>query len=702
MKISLITIQEMIEEVRQNFGRKADKFLQQKFSTFAVFASSIISAKSFAVVGCGLVVMISMIIASMRDIGHDSALYIEIARKLLSGGKYYYDFYEINLPLSFLFTTIPVYIADLFGLSPIIFLEIFADLVGICTLYFSAKILARSDLVKDRAVFNLIILGFAVGFFLRVFTLCFNEFGTKSTYFLAFAFPYISYILVAADRLKKSDEIWRGILAGLLFCLKPNYGILAIVFEAWSFLNKFAQAEESKLKRAFLSLFCLRNYVTCLVILAYFLLLFLHFPDFLNFMLLFCENYFSWRALNIFMIFKEDLMPLSLFVILSAALLQKREVLQKLYVALFAVMLIVMSEFIGGYDQRFVIYSVFMPILFLSLLFVFTEGLIKLRRDWLMLLMIILIPQFDESIFTKMVLNLYIFWWVIAIILMLKWRGILAKNFTTRLPGVLNILRCFFIPKNLLWWLVFAALVVVTMYLAVIKEAVAVIFSALIFVLLSVFYSKIYAKFVTQKYFSPLSAALIFIVLSYVLHLHLSAIFRGNEFTSPNQINDKMMAIVNSNLAADENFISVAAMIPRSYPMRNYTNKINPLPNAQFPSLFLKIENKQAMTPDQSYIFSNLKQQISDPKNKLIFIENKITQPPYFCTVEFLEYYLHDAEFREIFLKNYRFLDHVMHIKSSEKNVEFFAGKEIKKKDGKSSPDYDERVIHDFEVYVRK
>lgn len=230
-KFDSLEIQNNIEEKRLILGKKLEWFLLKKLAVFGQFLSHIFTAKHSTFFGCLTIVAISIIAQSTRDIGHDSSVYLDVIQKMLNGGKYYYDFFENNLPLSFLFTAIPYSLAKFFHGNSIIFLEIFINLVGITSIYSSVKILKRSETYNSQPIFNLIIFGFATGFFLRVFTLQYNEFATKSTYFIAFAIPYISYHCLESSALKNRDQIISGTLAALLFCLKPNYGILVIAFE---------------------------------------------------------------------------------------------------------------------------------------------------------------------------------------------------------------------------------------------------------------------------------------------------------------------------------------------------------------------------------------------------------------------------------------------------------------------------------------
>ena len=87
---------------------------------------------------------------------------------------------------------------------------------------------------------------------------------------------------------------------------------------------------------------------------------------------------------------------------------------------------------------------------------------------------------------------------------------------------------------------------------------------------------------------------------------------------------------------------------------------------------------------------------MNDKNNKLLFIEIKNDLDVGLCQVSFLEYYMHDKEFRDIFRKNYRFLNRIIDARRDENAVEFYSnGTNLK-------PEIDNKIKRDVEVYVRK
>ena len=678
MPFDTLEIQKNVEERRLILGQRLEQFLLQKLLLVVDFFGRVFGGRSCAFFGCLIVVLISILVRSTRDIGHDSAVYLEIAQKILNGGKYYQDFFENNLPLSFLFTVIPVSLANFFGASPIIFSEVFVNLIGISALYFSAKILSRSDISKDRTVFNLIILSFAVGFFLRVLTLQYNEFLTKSTYFLAFAFPYISYQFFQESELKKSDQIYSGLLAAALFCLKPHYGILVIIFE----LAKLCK--NKSLKPAFRS----TNYITILALVCYLLLLFTCFPDYLKAIPHFSSVYYKSQYFKILLMLKDDLFPISMLMILCFSSVRKSHFLLPFFLATLAAALIIILEVMGGEDQRFVLYSISLPFLILLIFTIIKNRQIDWKKDWFFALLILLAPQFDRNFFVTTAFNFCAFWWIFALALSVQWRRTgIGSQFN-------NFLSIVFFQRNLVSWFCFLALAALSISLsfhpATNKFAWPV--AVVIFIVMVGFYQNLHQKFFATEKFSRLSACIIFTVLSYFISLHLAAIFSTHPNKSPNYVNDQMIKIVKNYVADDEDLTIISSAIFGTYPVINYLKKENNLPSSQLLPLYSKIDDLNPISEAENYLFSRLKGQLENPKNKLVFVEIKTNIFDGQCRIGILEHY-----FKKDFLQNYVFLNRIIKVNPSEKKVEFFNDGQNFSASGSS--DFIER---DVEVYIRK
>lgn len=695
MKFDQLEIQKNIEEKRLILGKKLEEFLLKILLRVIHFFSQIFSSKFCALCGCLFIIAISILAQSSRDIGHDSAALLEITKKFLNGGKYHQDFFENNLPLFLYLNTLPHFLAKIFDLNLIICSQIISNLVGILTLYFSAKILAKSEIYKDRTIFNLIILSFACGFFWRVFTLQFNEFGTKSTYLLAFAFPYISYHLVAENNLKKFDQAAIGILAALLFCLKPNYGILVVVFEVAKLFKK----------KSIISGFCLRNYITLFTLISYLVLIKTRVSDYLEAWQLFASLYYSEGNFLLMLILKSDIFAVFLLTFLCRSLIKKYEFLQPFFLASLSISLIIISEFIAGFDQRFAFYSICLPLVFLLTFLLIKNHFINWKRDWFFLASILIIFQFDGRNSFSLLINLCAFWWVFVLFKNKKWQEFLQEKKLAKLSAKLSFLKEIFVPRNFISWLFFLSVFFAILVLSFFKETVnlAWIFSAVIFVLLLFFNQKISA----DKKFLTLNAVSVFAVLSYFLNLHLTAIFNffdseASIYKSPNYLNEQLIKNIKNYSNKEGEVTIISNTIPMTgYPVINYLKKENPLPFVNLGYLYSEIEktgeNLKLVSDEKKYLFYRLKQQIISKKNHLIFVEKNDLGTGKECSIGFLEYYFRDEEFRKSFAKNYVFLNQIVEVKNDNKKAEFFDKKNILQ-----STELAKIITNKIEIYSKK
>lgn len=661
MSLDLLEIQKNIEEKRLIWGRQLECFLFSKIkSSVASFAQ--VSRRFFAQPGstfavCALIFLASIFIRSTRDIGQDSATYILIAQKILQGEKYYYNFFENSFPFAFYLTAIPVYLAKIFSISPIIALEIFVNLIGILAIYFSAIILRGFDYVGlkgnglQRNIYpyeqiQLLIICFCIGYFLRFYTLQFNEYGTKSSYFLALAFPYIAYQIISSN--SRLSQLIMGILAGLMICIKPHYAMLPAVFE----LSKL------RLKNSSSQNFYLRNFTTIFLFSSYLLLMLKFTPEYFEFFPQFLALYFYSEYFQYFNAIKKDIFPLLLLGAVAIPYLVKHKIFQPLFYTTIAAALIIIFELVGGYDQRVIFYSLSFALIAAIVFFLLQEKKINWRKDAILILILLLLPQFDAQSFFALALNLCYLWWLILF-------------FDKKAD------RCLFI---------FAFITIALMFFDKQGE-ISWLFAALIF--LALFKSKV--SFLAKKneptlYLPRSSIILISLVISYFISLFSAAIFNQQNLyaanlKSPNYINERKAFFITKYATKNDDEITfISDAISGSYPISTYFNKTNSLLATQFIMLYRniyedsKVQNKNDIFYGSSdekralrHLFQGLKRQVANPKNQLIFIERKNYWGDE-CRVGFLEYYFQDEEFKKEFVRNYIFIDEII-VTAKDKTV---------------------------------
>ncbi len=681
MQFDILEIQKNIEEKRLIWGQKLEKFLiatlHSSIKSFNHILRSFFaqSYSTFAV--CALVVLASIFIRSTRDIGQDSAVYIVIVQKILHGGKYYYDFFENNFPLAFYLTIIPVMVADFFSISPIIALEIFVNLVGVLAIYFSALILQRSSDIYSRGQIQLIIICFAIGYFLRIYTLQFNEYGTKSSYLLALAFPYIAY-QISRDNSRKTQLI-SGVLAGLMICLKPHYTFIPIVFE----ISKLRFKEKNFLLR----LFCLRNFTALFLVLGYLALMLKFTPEYFAFLSQFSVLYFSAENIDYFNTIQKNIYPLLLLSVVALPYVSKHKILRPFFCTTIAAALIVIFELINTYDQCSVFFSLSFALIGFIVFFLLQEKKINWRKDSPLILILLVLPQFDVQSFFALIFNLCYFWWIILFFDKKADRCLFVFSF-------IAIILIIFDKSGQVSWL----------------------FSALMFLILF----KPSISFLAKKngpvlYLSKPAIIAISLVLSYFISLFFAAIFNQQNLyaanlKSPNYTNESKAFFITKYAAKnDDEVVTISDTIKGSYPTLNYFNKTNSVPSWHLMPFYKNIYednnvkeeifHKKSANANKAlaHAFQALKAQISKPNNKLIFIERKTDQDSW-CHIQFLEYYFQDEEFKKIFTKNYIFIDTIIAKKKERAIIDDpFTGKA-----GKNILGEKEDVTNIFEVYLRK
>ncbi len=525
----MLELQQNIEEKRLILGKKFENFLLKNLRKVGAFLCKKLSKKSCAFFASLTVILISIVIRSTRDIGYNSGFLL--------------DFLSIN---------------------QILLADFFVNLIGILSIYFSFLILKKSEIAKNKFALNLLIISFSVGFFLRSFTLQFNDFITFYSAILAISFPVIA------------------------FCFKD------------------------------------------------------------------LSHDFQLKNKEVFYVFAS---------------------LVALFLACYSG-----SDFYGNSS---LFYSLLLPIIVTLFYRLNSKKYINWKRDFVILIFILTAPQFDSRIFDKIVFNLGAFWWVMVLIF--------VRNFRHR-PVFKKPILSFLIPRNLLSWLYFCGVTALTIFLLSKKntQEFAWFFSTAILVTLIIFYQKIHEETSGKREFSTFSASAIFLVFSYVINLHLAAIFNfdyAKKYKSPNQISEQIAAISKPYKKGEISIISDEKN--DVYPAANYIEKINS-------SSFLPIQNLYKNSANYQESLNILRQKIGNEKNKVMILKQAMEGDRQ-CLVGFLEKNFYDPGFKKTFLQNYVFLTKIVEKEEREKSVKFFLeGEEY------TLPDPGSLITREFEVYVRK
>jgi hypothetical protein len=729
MQFDSLELQKNIEEKRLIYGYRFGDFLIKKMLKFWQSLRDIGAGKYFAFYGCLAIFLVSILVRSARDIGHDTGAYLEMGKKILAGGKYYHDFFEGNFPFALYLSVIPHILSRVFSIHLVIAAEIFYNFIGLVAIISSALILKKSTLANRKSFYNLILFAFSAGYFLRIFSLQFNEFGTKASYLLLFAYPYIAYQFPRKNAITAIDKIISGALAGLIFCVKPHYFLLVVAFEIAKIFNK----------KSIKSLISVANFIAAIIIMGY-----------LFWMLKYCPEYFEHLAavksiynvyqipklwlVSIFLIFVYNILPTLFLVILTFDLIRADQDIRILFTSFIGASLIALAESLNAYDQLTSFYSLSLPLVSVVIYSLLAKNKINFCQNWFLIFSIIIISQFDVANFSELSTQLVVLWWVVFLLVAFGWRKFFKNNLLELHSKKLNKIKNIILLNNVYLKIALVILVVITVVLSTSIEYCKINYLLCVLILLLVMLAseKLYQNFITKNYYSKAAIIIITMVFSGYLSLIMASIFNhqnlyGYYFKSPNYGNSEIIKTINQYAKDNKNQpIIIAYGIYGMYPILSYSNKKNPLPSHYLSPLENNIRDSIkyhfnqkndykilkegiffAISEDEikvrQYLFTRLKMAMKVKDNNLLIIYKKHYDGYDNCRISFLEYYLQDKEFRKIFFKNYHFLNRMIYGKSNDykNNVAFTKKDEMKDRNSEIMAKDSSRIIVDAEIYAK-
>lgn len=700
----ILNIQEAIEHKRQVFGKKLEDFLLLKSKELVKKADNFISSKSFCFWSIPLIFLLSIFIRSNLDIGGDSAFYIDLSAKIAKGGTYYSDFFESNFPLSFFFHLIPYYASQISGIDQIITTDIFINIICLLSLYFSRSILKKTDLTHVHQ--NLILTSFALGLFLRAFGIESNEFFTKTTFFLTLAYPYIALSFDKEKALGNQELIIRGVLAGLLPCLKPHYLILPLIIE----IHRFWKNKSFKF---FIKLDIL---AMILVGLGYLVFMVKYMPEFFIYMIpmwssiypaysspgMFISNFMHLLSLEIlffggmflFFLYKK---PSSSDIILSLTFL--------------AGCIIILLENFGTIDQLATFYGLITPIIIKIFYDLLKHKKFNFGQNKLVFGFLLFWLCLDAQGIQDM-RAISVFCWIIIPITALSLHTKLKEDFSIdeikkkiSKHNIITICLGFSLS-------IYFLIKIINEY-----ERYLIVLSNITFLWFLFSYEKIYKKFY-KKFSSFLTISLYFILSSFaaVYLFSASMALSGKSiFKTPSFFTENIIQFTKAHLKDENDKIFIMSdYISDVVSPLVYLNKPNLYKIATTGFLYNEIPRKPSKNAQKEinhnftikYLLDDLSDQLNKKEVKVLFINNLQDG----CHIGFLEYYFYDSKFRKSFLDNYQFYGSMYLSEEVIDNPtnEFFAsenGEELNILNEKIIPEYlltKRKPIYDFEIYIRK
>ena len=273
-------------------NKKFTNFVDSSIDKIANILIVLIASRYFLYFTTTIITLVSVFVRSLNDIGTDTAIYLYLGEKIAKGAIYYKDFFETNFPISFYIYALQYRIASFFAINPIIFSDFFINITALISLFFTTKILQKTTIFKDKIAYNLLIIGFYLGFFIRYPAIELLEFGTKSSFLAILFYPYFALSLQRETALTTSEKLIRGLLGGLIPCFKPHYLIYIIAIELvkWRF-DKHSKNSQNKSVFNFSFFIQLDKIIILGVGVVYLFIIWLFIPEFLEMVKIFSNYY---------------------------------------------------------------------------------------------------------------------------------------------------------------------------------------------------------------------------------------------------------------------------------------------------------------------------------------------------------------------------------------------------------------------------
>lgn len=232
------------------------------------------------------------------------------------------------------------------------------------------------------------------------------------------------------------------------------------------------------------------------------------------------------------------------------------------------------------------------------------------------------------------------------------------------------------------------------------------------FLIFAFLYEKSYIKL--NDKFSLLLVFVAVAISSYFAYLYIGTVRNNlsgkNYFSSPNDLTTDMVHNINSYAARpQDSYLVVSNWIAHQFPLMNYLNKDNYFKYAVSIIYDSKGEKSHTMFKVDksgrafvfSYLLDDFKKQLQNPNIKIVFVNQSegILKSDNKCNIHLLEYYFQDPQLRRIFMKNFRFHNHIVKYEESDVMPRVSWGK---KDIFDQIPPSQKKVMHNFEVYVRK
>lgn len=646
--MNLLSLIIYLQEAKVNYNNSCKKILKISLGYLIrpfVFLSKILENKNSLSFLCFALLILSIVIRSSKDIGSNSAIYIEIFNRFIQGESFN-NLVGNSLPLFIALSIIPANLSKIFDLSQIVTWQIFFNLLAILPAYLCHRILIRTNFSKKKIKYLSLLATFILLFPPNL--ILENEILVKSSYLQYLILPLVYYQLIR--ELDKTDHIVTAILQALAIYINPINLLIVICLEI-SHINKNFKAS---ILRMGLVIFVISLIQTLSTI------IFLSNPNIIN-----QGNYII--KYNIYESFKLTIYPVILLMLIFSKEIMEDKLLK--LIILSATILAIQSIL----DNQFlVIYHSFCLIL-VTILFSKIYRKINWNSHGFIIAVILIINVANHQEVFEFMIDAVLFWWLFAIIL--------ATNHQEKTKAVKR-LTTIFLPKKPLEYLNLIMLTLITIWLSLFSflSEFLWLFCATMFAILINFHQN-------KKRLGMASTITFFVIFSYFVSMALNSVFHSSKYPVRSQI----YKLVEYYTQKTEQVAIISALASDIYPITSYLNQ-----KSNFVNFKADLRNNK----DLDYLTTKIK----DSKTKLILVQNLPIINDTDCEISLIENFFKDKNFKTIFTKDFRYLTRITNQENKRTKVVFFKDN-FQEQLLNSNPKLfsnDEVILDDFEVYIRK
>lgn len=183
-----------------------------------------------------LIYLLAWTLQNHLFINKDVCWYLHVSNRILAGGIYVRDFFDVSPPLIFYLFIPPVFLANIFAINMMWLFKVYIVILSMLSLTLSYWLLQhyfpRTESSKLIFIFSLLAICLLI--------LPLGEFGQREHVMMILTTPYLfAYVYqLKGNKLHFAHAIIIGFLAGFGYAIKPYFLIVPVLFEIYLMVQK--------------------------------------------------------------------------------------------------------------------------------------------------------------------------------------------------------------------------------------------------------------------------------------------------------------------------------------------------------------------------------------------------------------------------------------------------------------------------------